>query len=414
MTPTARNLLDLLSAAPPKGAASPVQELSPPEWEEIVALAQSHGVAPLLHRALQARVGLDALPEVLLRQLAEARRATALANLRHCAAFREFAQAFAQQDIPLMALKGLHLAERVYRDISLRPMGDVDILVPQSKLGSAAAILQRLGYGPEGDMSEATAARLATSHAVLLEHRGLGTVIELHRTLGEADYGYEAPLADIWRTALPGKLADADALLMSPEFLLLHVCAHLACNHTFVLGISALCDIAEIVRAYPAIDWKIVIDQGSRHGWRRGIAAALQLTRDQLGAAVPQEVLAELGANALDQDMLSEALTHVLSSHEVPEDLSAFPNFLAFVARRGPAEKLTLFWRRVFMPRSELALLYGVPLHSPRLLLYYAVRLRDLLRQYAARAWSIQVSDPNLRASLERHARLRSWTAGVR
>jgi len=412
VTPTARSLLDFLGADGASGTAARVHALSPTAWEEILALALSHGVAPLLHRSLQAGGGLAALPEPLRARLDEERRATAFANLRRCAAFRDIAHAFAQRDIPLMALKGLHLAELVYRDISLRPMDDVDILVPRAELGNAVATLQHMDYGPEEDMSGAAVARIDTSHAVALEHRGQGAMIELHWTLGERDYGYESPVAEIWRTAAPGRLADAEVQLMSPEFLLLHVCAHLACNHTFLLGLRALCDVAEIVRACPALDWAVVIDQGRRHGWGRGVAAALRLARDQLGAPVPGEVLAALGADALAPEMLSEAIEHLLSSHEIPDDLSAVPNFLAFVGRRGVRGKLAIFWGRVFMPRAELALKYGVPEGSPRLNLYYAVRLRDLVRQYAARAWTTQVSDPQFRETVARHERLAGWIAG--
>jgi hypothetical protein len=59
-----------------------------------------------------------------------------------------------------------------------------------------------------------------------------------------------------------------------------------------------------------------------------------------------------------------------------------------------------------------LSLLYGVPERSPRLGLYYAVRLRDLLRKYAMSAWKLNVSDAKLAATAARHARLSKWIAG--
>jgi len=409
VTPAACNLLDLLrpEGASPSAVLAPAQP--PSAWEEIVSLALNHGVAPLLHRSLHASGGLAALPKHLRTRLDEDRRATAFANLRKFAAFREIARELRKRGVRFMALKGLHLAELVYRDISLRPMGDVDILVPRAELKNAVAALQSMEYGPQKDMSSAANAMLELGHAVGLEHRRLGILIELHWSLGEPGYGYDAPMEEIWRSTAMGKLADADVRLMSPEFVLLHVCAHLACNHTFLLGLRGLCDIAEIVRACPALDWAVVVDQGRQNGWARGIAAALRLARDQLGAAVPDEVLAALGAYTLAPEMLSEAIEHMLSSHEIPDDLSTAPNFLALVERRGMGKKLALFWSRVFMPRAELALKYGVPERSQRLPLYYIVRLRDLILQYAARAWTIQVSDPQFRDAVSRHARLTTW-----
>jgi hypothetical protein len=412
VTPTARSLLDLLRREGLAEAAARAQALPAQNWDAIVSLALNHGVAPLLHRSLQASGALAALPEHLRTRLAEERRSTAFANLRNCAAFRDIARELGKRNIPLMALKGLHLAELVYRDISLRPMGDVDILVPRAELGNAVATLQRMDYGPEVDMSSAADAMLELGHAIALEHRRMGTLIELHWTIGECQYGYEPPMEEIWRSVAPGTLADTKVQLMSPEFVLLHVCAHLACNHTFLQGLRGLCDVAEIVGTHPAINWLVVVDQGRRHGWERGIAAALRLARDHLGATVPKEVLAAFGADKFDPAMLSEAIEHLLSSHEIPGDLGTAPSFLAFVERRGIGEKFALFWHRVFMPRAELALKYGVSEHSPRLSLYYAVRLNDLLRQYAARAWTIHFSNPQFREAVARHARLAHWLAG--
>jgi hypothetical protein len=60
-----------------------------------------------------------------------------------------------------------------------------------------------------------------------------------------------------------------------------------------------------------------------------------------------------------------------------------------------------------------LALLYGVPESSVRLSLYYAVRIGDLLRRYAAGAWALNVADPQLAATAARQARLARWINGA-
>ena len=81
-------------------------------------------------------------------------------------------------------------------------------------------------YGPEEDMSSAAEALRDISHEVGLAHRRLGTLIEPHWPLGERGYGYDPPMEQIWRTAAPGTLADADVRLMSPEFVPPATCLH--------------------------------------------------------------------------------------------------------------------------------------------------------------------------------------------
>jgi len=405
----AQTLLACLRPVAGSDVAERAADLQPQVWDEALALALRHGVAPLLHRALHSTGELAALSDCLRARLEQERRATALDNLRHYGQFRRVARALGERGIPVIALKGLHLAELVYRDISLRPMADLDILVPRAQLEAAVSTLHGLGYGFAEDLSGAAGAMLDIKCNIGFLHRELDVLLEVHWSLDEPPARYTEVLEAIWRSAVPARLGDADTLVMSPAFLLLHVCAHLAYNHTFAFSLHALCDVAEIVRAYPAIDWNVVVDHGRRHGWTRGVGAALRLAREHLGAAVPDQVLAALGADAFDSNILAEAMEHLVACTDMPDELRTAPNLMAFAGKQGLVEKLAALWARIFVPRAELALIYGVPQSSARLAFYYPVRMRDLLRRYAASAWALSVSDPELAATAARHARLAKW-----
>lgn len=382
------------------------------DWEAVIALALQQGVAPLLLRRLQAEGALGAIPAPLAGRLEEERRATALANLRNYGEFRRVARALGEAGIPLIALKGLHLAELVYRDISLRPMADLDILVPRGRVAQCLAVLRGLDYGHDEELGAAAEAMLDAKCNLGLAHATLDLWLEVHWTLDEHHGEATDPVPDVWKSALPARLGDAETQVMSPEFLLLHVCAHLACNHSFSFSLRALCDIAEIVRVQPALDWAAVVEHGSRHHWKRGVAAALRLARDHLGVPVPAPALSGLGGDRLDPGMLAEALAQLLAATSLPEGLVTAPNLLALSAARSPGEKAALLWRRVFLPRGELALLYGVPPKSPRLPLYYALRLGDLLRRYISGAWALAAGDPAVAEAAARHMRLTRWVRG--
>ena len=413
LSPGARALLGFLRPAGGTAAALRCEDLPPHARDEVLELALRHGVAPLLHRALQSGGAHTGVPDQVRSRLDEIRRATALDNLRNYGQFRRIARALAEQGIPVIALKGLHLAELVYRDISLRPMSDLDILVARPQLKQAVATLHRLDFGFDEAFSGAADAMLDRKCDVELAHRNTGVMLEVHWSLFEPPARYAAVLESIWRSAVPARLGDAAALVMSPEFLLLHVCTHLACHHVFVFSLRALCDIAEIVRAHPAIDWNLVVEHGRGHGWGRGVAAALRLASDHLGAAVPADALAALGADALDPAMLAEAMEHLLASGAMPDGLNHATNLLAIAGKHGRAQKLGALWNRIFVPRAELAMIYRVPESSARLALYYAVRLKDLLRRYAASAWALNVSNPQLAVATARHMRLARWINGA-
>ncbi len=355
LSPGALALLEFLQPADGPGALARKRHVPPQAWEQLLEIALRHGVAPLLHRALQSGGALDEIPEPVRTRLKEERHAIALLNLRKYGQFRRVVQALREREVPVMALKGLHLADIVYRDISLRPMSDLDILVPRPDVERAIAALQSIEYGFKPDVSGAAPGMLDVKCNIGLAHRQLGLWLEIHWTLAESGDCYTPPMDEVWRSAAPGRLGDADVLVMSPEFVLLHVCAHLACNHVFGFDLRALCDIAEIARKGP--DWEVVADLGQRHGWTRGVAAALRLARDHVGAEIPAQTLAAVGADALDPDLLADAMAHLLSFSRMPGELVTAPNLLALASGDTLWARSRLLWKRVFVPRAELSLL---------------------------------------------------------
>ena len=376
------------------------------DWEPVLDLALHHGVAALLQRRLIAAA--IEVPDAIAARLADERHATALVNLRHYGEFRRIVHAFGPHAIPVIALKGLHLAELVYRDISLRPMSDVDILVPRDRVAEAVAVLRGLGYGFDVELSGAVEAMLDAKCNVGLLHRGHGIWLEVHWALIEPPSRSAEAVADIWRKAAEGSIGDARVRVMPDEHLLLHVCAHLACNHGFAFSLRALCDIAEIVNRRPQLDWDLVHARSRAYGCSRGVAAALRLASEHLGAEIPRPALAAAGSLALDPHHVGEAMDHLVSCVDIPPAIRTAPNLIAATSHE-PSESVGLLLRRIFPGRAELALLYGIPEASRRLPLYYIVRLRDLLRRYAAGAWALLFSDPALAAAARRHARLLEW-----
>ena len=108
-------------------------------------------------------------------------------------------KAFQAHNIPVIALKGIYLAEAVYTDNSVRRMADIDLLVHPTHLESAAQILERMGYKPwrqywaEHEMQH--------SHEMPTFIQTGKPPIELHWTLLEPSLPFTVDLKEIWRRA---------------------------------------------------------------------------------------------------------------------------------------------------------------------------------------------------------------------
>ena len=160
-------------------------------------------------------------------------------------------QAFQHDKIPVIVLKGAHLAALVYRHIALRPMSDIDLLVHRSDLERAVAKLHDLGFtGPlPGEVPMVS----QEGHHLPMMHKAPETGIEVHwapfwppRLAGIANDA-------CWARSCPATIAGAPTRVLSPEDLLLHVCLHDACDLAcgpFGLGLRPLCDVAAIIRHY--------------------------------------------------------------------------------------------------------------------------------------------------------------------
>ena len=383
--------------------------LTAAEWRAALDLSTAHGVGPLLHRRLHGDAGLECVPEGIRGRLEGERRETAIFTLRSCAEMRRIAAAFASAGIPVMPLKGLHLAECVYRDVSLRPMSDLDILVPPEHVAQAAAELRSLGYGADADLGASVRRLLDDKCNVGFVHRESDLLVELHWSLDEPPGRHAAAVREIWRSAVRERIGDAEVLAMPREFLLLHVCTHLAYNHGFGFSLRALCDVAELAQAREALDWEAVVDAAFRHGWVRPAAACLRLAHDHLGAHVPDQVLSRLGADQLDKAMLDEALTQVVEFVEVPRTLRTAPNLMAAAASPSRWKALRMVARRIFVPHAELVLAYGLAPDAWAWPVFYLVRARDLLRRYAADAWTMRSGDRSVVEAGARGVRLAAW-----
>ncbi len=116
------------------------------DWEAFIHKAQAEGVAPLVYWAFSRSERLSSLPQAPRNFLRVSYAGTWMRNQRNFKELEVLSGLFARAEIPMVALKGICFALTIYPDIGLRPMGDMDLLVPRSKLAEAVHIAKSLGY----------------------------------------------------------------------------------------------------------------------------------------------------------------------------------------------------------------------------------------------------------------------------
>jgi hypothetical protein len=378
-----------------------LEQLSPSDWDGVIQQANRHSVTPLLYRCLKTLGPGTIIPAGIMQRLQEiylfdsARR-----NVRLYHQLSKVLKMLQNDGIPVIALKGVHLAEVVYGDLALRPMDDMDLLVRTTDLSRIEAKLLEMGYVPPENKSWYVENH-RHFHYVLPNG---GVPVEVHWNIQSPTSLFKLDVEKFWERAQPAAIAGIEVLVLSPEDLLLHLCLHVSFSHKFRIRLISFCDISETVRYYrDEMDWEQVQLRACQWGVGKYVYLTLHLARELLGAAVPDEVLDALKPDGFDPRVAAGAREQIFADESDSPSLSSLSK--AFVQLWGPEglqDKAILFLKSVFPSPEVMAQMYPAPPDSPRIYFYYPVRLKDLLLRYGRAAWRLLHRDKEMVMLVER------------
>lgn len=189
--------------------AEPPPELDPESADALVRIAERHRVAPLLWHALTVNGAAGALPPRSAERLRSVYYANAARGARVLAELARIGSALDAFDVPWLSLKGAPMAARLWGNVALRPTDDVDLLVRQSDVDRAVALLGELGYAVRDP--RATARRRAWHHQVILDQPGATpSCLELHWALADRFSLALPEVEGIWSRARDHQLDPLD------------------------------------------------------------------------------------------------------------------------------------------------------------------------------------------------------------
>ncbi|MBS1248790.1 MAG: hypothetical protein MAG431_00352 [Chloroflexi bacterium] len=278
------------------------------DWYLLRVMAKTEGVAPLLYRALE-RSNPDTLNGLTFQALRGEYYATAAYNTLLFEELARILTALEAAEIPVLLLKGAALAQTIYSDPALRPMSDLDVLVPFKEIDPAVRTVKTLGYRSDVASLWPCLERVLGHHDHLRNPHGVN--LELHWSLTQA-FNRDHTLTDwFWqhtkplpalsrdnplqpsqaRTVLPAECSGAQAL--SPTAHLLFLSAHLFLQHGAARGILLwLYDLHLMLITYPKeIDWEALLEQSRRLGWGPPLVTALAQLRETFRTDFPPQIL---------------------------------------------------------------------------------------------------------------------------
>ena len=373
-------------------------DISSDDWHRMVEVALRHGVAPLLYQRFKAEAEGRTPPPPVVQKLREAYFSVATRNTKLYHELGSVVRELETKDVPVVLLKGAHLAEVVYGNIALRPMADADVLVRKDDLPRAVDGLLEMGCLASRHVC--IEAELATNHDLPMFLSPDGLHLEVHWTLERPTSPFAIDLEGVWWRAQRAVIAGTDTSVLSPEDLLLHLCLHACFHHRFAMGLQPLCDIAATLEHYgEAVDWGQLVQRARQWRVQRGVYLVFRLARDLLCASVPDQVLETLDPGDLAPGLAEWAREEVFRRE--PRRVAMTENVARVLTAQTLRSKMALLVEHLFPSREFMATRY--PVSSSRWLpVYYLVRVWDLVKRYGCTVWRHWRGDEDAVATHER------------
>jgi len=209
--------------------------------------------------------------------------------------YRRIQKLLGEARVPVVPLKGIDFAMRLYDCGEARTMSDIDVLVPEKEYFRTVS---RLAEEKDVELEpfrhgRGAWARSSKDRHLLFRVGRHKIMVELHRRLGQrhhlrVDYG------KVWGRTVE----ESGGRVLATEDSLLHTAYHLQ-NHMLPTRLMWLVDLeAIVVQLRP--DWEIVVERARAWGMATGLWHALRRMEATLGVEiVPGWVLSELAPGEL-------------------------------------------------------------------------------------------------------------------
>jgi len=174
-----RDNFDLLFACMQKDVPAHIPDLLKGKiaWPELTALARQEHLTPLLFWALKETDCLGRVPPAYASGFSAAYNLSLARNIRLRQHYDEISSLLSTNGVAHCPLRGIDWAFSVYPSPGLRPMSDVDLLVPPQCMPKVRAVLARNGY------SHLPQEAFFTHHDIVMKS---GVVFEIHSYLANA------------------------------------------------------------------------------------------------------------------------------------------------------------------------------------------------------------------------------------
>jgi len=312
----------LLACLRGQGKAKGQDQLEPllerVDFERLLSLAYHHAVIPLLYQQLK-QLSSNAVPAEVLDRTRRHYERNGERNRILADELVRLLKLFKSQGIPTIPYKGVEMAHMVYGDIALRQFNDIDFLIRSKDLPRVCELLYEEGYESshqqmaprfrkrhEQEEKEYQFMRWSIpGHGGPIPHQqspndpnNSALIVEPHWRITPRRRACRIDYDRLWERTRHVEFLGEQILVLAPEDLILAMCM---CGKWGQL--RAVCDLAQLVKTFSAMDWENCVESACRTGVERIFLVVIVLSNELLSAPVPGQLLERTASDSTVQEI---------------------------------------------------------------------------------------------------------------
>lgn len=348
------------------------------DWNYILEIASYNQVLSLLYFNLNKNFS-ELIPQQVLVKLKHFFGNNAKRNLFLARELIFLLKLFEDNNIQAFPFKGAVLADYAYGNLALRQFSDLDILVNKKDFLKAKKLLVNKQYKLQLTKLEEIFVSEHAFQSPFLNPKGIVS-LDLHWGLAPKRPRRYSRFNCLWNNPKSISLAGQSVQTFSPESMLVIQCIN-AVKEPQKLLLKKICDVAEIIQAYPHLDWEKFFVQAQQLGCERLVLTGLDLTHRLYEMPLPDEVLSKISSISIVRKLSEELKQLFFQQANHPEKVLA-EDFMInkyIFQTIEPQDKFLYLFDKMITPHSKDRAFISLP--SSLYLLYYLVRPIRLARE---------------------------------
>jgi Uncharacterised nucleotidyltransferase len=288
-------------------------------WDAFVTLVDRH----LMHGPTYAALcehGADCFPDHIKQRLKRRKLQVCGEALRHAAELARLNRAFAGHAIDVISLKGVALSLRLFGDVAMRHVRDIDLMVKPEELGRSDELLKACGYKctfPDFKLTPKTEKKmLSQDHDRTYVHEQLHMMVELHWRI---DRWTAESISELWQNSTKMDRLGTTTRELDDAALLLYLCSHGAGHKWGCL--KWLNDVAALLQQKSLASdcrstWSGILEMAARFDLKRALAQTALLLHWLYGTSLPQALRQLIKTDPLAINLACQALQVMLMDEQ--------------------------------------------------------------------------------------------------